>query len=407
MKEATRGYNQGNIQNMNRTLLLNLLRREKVCARATLAEHSGLKQATVTHIINDFIDWGLVKEIGFLTGIKGRRSIAISLNTDDLAVAGVRIARQNFSIGLFDLCGEAFFIKRGRIRTGQNAREILDMVFREMDQIIEKFSQKKILAMGVAIPGPYNSVKGRISIVTGVDGWEKIALKDEFMEHFHLPVIIEEHANAAALAQFWYNETSEETNVLVYIAFAQGVGAGVVNDGKLLKGCTGAAGEIGHTTIDIHGPRCSCGNYGCLESYCSSISFVKKLNEALGKTKEDALAFRDAILMVKAKDPVAVRLYAEACDYLAVGVVNVINTFNPQVVVIGDEMSHVDPALMLDRVLTNVKERVVPETWESTRIKLSAYKQDSMVYGAAIVAISEIFENPTHYFDDKISSDFT
>mgnify|MGYP004699523143 FL=1 len=61
MKEATRGYNQGNIQNMNRTLLLNLLRREKVCARATLAEHSGLKQATVTHIINDFIDWGLVK----------------------------------------------------------------------------------------------------------------------------------------------------------------------------------------------------------------------------------------------------------------------------------------------------------------------------------------------------------
>lgn len=403
MKEATRGYNQGNIQNMNRTLLLNLLRREKVCARATLAEHSGLKQATVTHIINDFIDWGLVKEIGFLTGIKGRRSIAISLNTDDLAVAGIRIARQNFSIGLFDLYGEAFFIKRGRIKNGQNAREILDMVFQEMDRVIEKFSEKKILAMGVAIPGPYNSIKGRIAIVTGVEGWEKIALKDEFMEHFHLPVIIEEHANAAALAQFWYNQASEETDVLVYIAFAQGVGAGIVNKGALMKGCTGAAGEIGHTTIDIHGPRCSCGNYGCLEIYCSSISFVKKLNEAYKKDESNALDFRDAILMVKANDPIAVRLYEEACDYLSIGVVNVINSFNPQVVVIGDEMSHVDPKRMLNRVLTNVRERVVPETWESTRIKLSAYKQDSMVYGAAIVAINEIFENPTQYFESADS----
>ena len=89
MKETMRGLNQGNIQNLNRSLLLNLLRCEKVCARTTLAEHSGLKQATVTHIINDFMNWNLVKEVGLLTGVKGRRSIAISLNTEDLAVAGI------------------------------------------------------------------------------------------------------------------------------------------------------------------------------------------------------------------------------------------------------------------------------------------------------------------------------
>ena len=118
MKQATRGYNQGNIQNMNRTLLLNLLRREKVCARTTLAEHSGLQQATVTHIVNDFINWNLVKEIGFLSGAKGRRSIAISLNTNDFAVAGIRIARRNFSVGLFTLQGEALLIKRFSISSG-------------------------------------------------------------------------------------------------------------------------------------------------------------------------------------------------------------------------------------------------------------------------------------------------
>lgn len=396
MKQATRGYNQGNIQNMNRTLLLNLLRREKVCARTTLAEHSGLQQATVTHIVNDFINWNLVKEIGFLSGAKGRRSIAISLNTNDFAVAGIRIARRNFSVGLFTLQGEALLIRRFSITSGQKAREIMNMVIQEMDSLIAKFPNIKILSLGVAIPGPYNSLKGRISIMTNVEGWDKIALKDEFSEHFNIPVIIEEHANAAALAQFWYDADTQSNDVLVYIAFAQGIGAGIINKGILLKGATGAAGEIGHTTVDLHGPRCSCGNYGCLETYCSSIAFVRRVNEAFGK--KNVLTFHDVKMLVKEKNPIATELYLEMCDYLSIGVINVINSFNPQLIVIGDEMAHIAPELMLERITSNVKERIVPQTLENTKIQLSAYKQDSMVYGAAIIAINHIFENPAHYF---------
>lgn len=396
MKQATRGYNQGNIQNMNRTLLLNLLRREKVCARTTLAEHSGLQQATVTHIVNDFINWNLVKEIGFLSGAKGRRSIAISLNTNDFAVAGIRIARRNFSVGLFTLQGEALLIRRFFITSGQKAREIMNMVIQEMDSLIAKFPNIKILSLGVAIPGPYNSLKGRISIMTNVEGWDKIALKDEFSEHFNIPVIIEEHANAAALAQFWYDADTQSNDVLVYIAFAQGIGAGIINKGILLKGATGAAGEIGHTTVDLHGPRCSCGNYGCLETYCSSIAFVRRVNEAFGK--KNVLTFHDVEMLVKEKNPIATELYLEMCDYLSIGVINVINSFNPQLIVIGDEMAHIAPELMLERITSNVKERIVPQTLENTKIQLSAYKQDSMVYGAAIIAINHIFENPAHYF---------
>ncbi|MEI3411943.1 MAG: hypothetical protein V8Q57_00965 [Blautia sp.] len=88
-----------------------------------------MKQATVTHIINDFMNWNLVKEVELLTGVKGRRSIAISLNTEDLAVAGIRIGRKDFSVGLFNLYGEAVMIRRTGIKHGQNASEIMDMVF--------------------------------------------------------------------------------------------------------------------------------------------------------------------------------------------------------------------------------------------------------------------------------------
>ena len=272
----------------------------------------------------------------------------------------------------------------------------MNMVIQEMDSLIAKFPNIKILSLGVAIPGPYNSLKGRISIMTNVEGWDKIALKDEFSEHFNIPVIIEEHANAAALAQFWYDADTQSNDVLVYIAFAQGIGAGIINKGILLKGATGAAGEIGHTTVDLHGPRCSCGNYGCLETYCSSIAFVRRVNEAFGK--KNVLTFHDVKMLVKEKNPIATELYLEMCDYLSIGVINVINSFNPQLIVIGDEMAHIAPELMLERITSNVKERIVPQTLENTKIQLSAYKQDSMVYGAAIIAINHIFENPAHYF---------
>lgn len=397
MNQTTQGYNQGNIQTMNRTLLLNLLRREKVCARTTLAEHSGLQHATVTHIVKDFINWNLVKEIGFFSGAKGRRSIAISLNTDDFAVAGIRIARKHFSIGLFNLLGEPLCIKRCSIASGLKAREIMDTVIYEMDNLIKKYSRPKILALGVAIPGPYNSIEGKISIVTNVEGWDQIALKDEFSEHFKIPVIIEEHANAAALAQFWYDADTQKNDILVYIAFAQGIGAGIIHKGVLLKGTTGAAGEIGHTTINIDGPRCSCGNYGCLETYCSSITFVKKINEAFNQN--NSIKFKDAVLLVKEKNPIATELYLEMCDYLSIGIINVINSFNPTLIVIGDEMAHVAPELMLERIISNVKKRVVPQTLENTKIQLSAYKYDSMVHGAAIIAINDIFENSSIYFE--------
>ena len=98
MSVAKTGMNQTSIQDSNRELLLNLLRSEGECARITLAKLSGLKQATVTNIINDFIRWGIVKEVGFLTGEKGRRSIGISLNKEEYGVIGIRITRKNYSL---------------------------------------------------------------------------------------------------------------------------------------------------------------------------------------------------------------------------------------------------------------------------------------------------------------------
>lgn len=396
MQKSNRGLNQESIQDMNRTLLTNLLRKEGICARAHLAKLSMLKQATVTNIINDFIDWGLVKEVGFLIGSKGRRSIGISINNEDYGVLGIRLARKNYTVGLFDLSGNLVDYKRTNIREDQLPREVFELMIDDARKLVDDSKERKVIAIGMAIPGPYSIKRRRIELMTGVTGWNEIPIQEELVEAFHFPVFVEQDANAGALAQYWHNGEDYKNDVLVYIAVGQGVGAGIINNGELLKGSIGVAGEIGHITINYNGPRCACGNYGCLETYCSSIAFTKEVNNAL-KPKTD-YTFKEAAQMVREGQKEATEIFLRSCDILAAGIVNVVNSFNPAMIVIGDEMSHIVPDIMLGRIKENVKQRVLPEIYSNMSIIMSVVSNDSMVHGAAIVAIKEIYSNPENYF---------
>ncbi len=397
MSSNVQGFNQGSIQNMNRTLLINLLRKQGICSRSTLASLSGLKQATVTYIVNDFMKWNLVRENGFMTGLKGRRSIGITINSEDFGVIGVRIARQNYSVGLFDLTGAAVLVKRQSVNEGDTSRETFDRIKTLIAEMMETKGNRRLLAVGAALPGPYNFRSGHIELMTGVPGWSEIQVKEELEKLCQLPVFVEQDANAAAMAQFWYSDEEDPSGkLLVYYSVGQGVGAGIVNDGRLIKGSIGAAGEIGHTSINFQGPACACGNRGCLENYCSTIAFTKMVNEA--KKPETPLTFEDAVILVNQGDADARNAFLTCCDYMSVGIVNLLNMCNPDLLVIGDEMAHVAPDQMQSRILANVKARVIPQIFESTHITMSMVERDSMVHGAAIVAIRAIFDQTATYF---------
>ena len=390
------GLNQENIQNMNRTLILNLLRKEGVCSRVHLSHLSQLKQATVTNIVNDFLQWGIVKEVGFLVGSKGRRSIGISINNEDFAVLSIRLARTNYSVGVFNLSGGMIKSERIEYNPGQYSGETFQSIINNAKKIIANSQDRKILAIGMAIPGPYSERRGRIELMTGVIGWDQIPIKESLQEVFKIPVFIEQDANAGALAQFWHSERDFEKGILIYIAVGQGIGAGIINNGRLVKGSIGVAGEIGHTSINFNGPTCACGNRGCLENYCSSTAFLKRLNEELDL--DHTVSFKQASELVKNGDKKAVTIYTDICTKLAFGVVNVINSFNPSVIILGDEMAHVLPELMLECVKKVVKTMVIPEIYKNTEITMSVVKNDSMSHGAAIVAINDIFFTPDLYF---------
>lgn len=397
MNKKNQGINQDIIQKFNRSLVISLLRKEGTCSRVQLAQTTGLKQATVTNIISDFINWNFVKEVGLLNGSKGRRSIGIAINTDTYRVIGVRLARKYYSVGLFDLTGKMHKLQRVSTSLDDQPEKIFFNIKKMIKTFLDDSQSYMILSIGVAIPGPFIQQEGRIGLMSEAKGWENIFIKKELEDLYHIPVILEHDANAGVYTQQWHLLGASECDVLIYVAVGQGIGAGIMIDGKVLKGSLGTAGEIGHTCIDFNGSKCSCGNTGCLEKYCSSIAFTNAVNQTLVKK----MTFEQITELTKQNDSVCIQKFTEACEFLGIGIVNLINHFNPDMIILGDEMSHVNPELMYETVCKTVKSRVIPEVWRKLKIEVSNIAHDSILHGAAIVAINEVFENPSSFIKES------
>jgi N-acetylglucosamine repressor len=397
-REQKQGINLEDVQEMNRALVIRLLRREKLCSRADLAKMTGLRQATITNIINDFIGWGLVTETGIIDGQKGRRSIGITLNTGAYRVIGIRLTRNYFVVGLFDLFGVQDRAWRETIDISLGSTVVLRAIIDNVRQVMDSSGQYTILAIGAAIPGPYVRSEGKIALMTEYPGWEMVQIEKELASSFPIPVYLEHDAKAGALAQWWLYPRHMDNETMIYVAAGQGIGAGIVIDGRLLRGTLGLAGEIGHMSIEFSGPKCECGNNGCLEHYCSSIALVREVKEGLIDHPRSLLAknqsFPWVVHALAEGDELAHKVVKKAAWYLGMGLVSVINVFNPNTIVIGDEMAKLGD-LLLDTVRSTVESHVMPRVYQSLRIELSSSENDPALVGVSMLAVERLLHKPS------------
>ena len=395
------GIGQAEQQRLNRALVIELLRRKKICSRADLSKASGLKRATITNIINDFIDCGLVVEDGLLEGDRGRRSIGIRVNGYRYRVIGVLVTRKHYQIGMMGLSGEMYEDKTWPIDQKANALTIIDSIKRNIKLMIDSAKDSRILGIGIALPGPYKREKGEMIFVTNLIGWEFIPVYSKLQEGFDIPVFIENDANAGAYAQYWCYNKEGASRDLVYIVAGQGIGCGIISNGEILRGSTGSAGEIGHTTINCGGSKCECGNYGCLELYCSLIALEKNVKARMRKGHETSMkegfTLEDLGKAIRSGDQVAREEFIQGCEYFAVGIVNMINQINPEKVIIGDQLIALDPGTMIEIVRAKVKETVRPLIWESLKIELNDLENNPILVGAGAVAAQRVYEDPLRY----------
>lgn len=402
------GINQTLQQQLNLSLILKMLWREGTCSRATLSRLSGLQRPTISNIIRDCIQCGLVVEQGLMEGEKGRRSIGIAINGDRYRVIAVKVSRRVCAVMMMGISGKCYEKESFPITKEETAQTTISNLRTHITQMIDRHSECQVLAMGMTVPGPFRRENEEIIFVTNLVGWEGIHLMKELKKLGDIPVFVGNDANAAASAFLWKGGNQQPgASDLVYVIAGYGVGSGIVTNGRLLTGSLGIAGEIGHTSICYDGPRCECGNRGCLECYCSALVLERNLQSRLNAGEASCLQDVSGHLTwtaihqaIRSGDGMATREFIQVCRYLAVGIVNLINQYNPSRVIIGDLLTKLAPELLIETVRGHVCDSVRPSIWENLSIELDTMEEDPILLGAGLMAVEQVLENPSAFIPD-------
>ncbi len=401
---ANTHLSQATLSEHNRSRVLHHLYRHGVESRANIAKALDLTPAAITKITAKLLDAGVIEETGDLEGARNRRSIGLHLNTAKFHVASVKFARSLVQINVFDLAGteihseELTSIEHTEIpQTIATIHERLDALLRDDPQII---------AIGMAVPGPYLRREGRTAMVSSMQEWRSVNFIDEFSQAFRVPVFMEQDARAGALAYRLF-DAAHENRHLAYYLIGEGVGLGVIDHDDTINGELGAATEIGHVSIDMNGRECECGNRGCLERYCSAVAIHDELNARPELVPNSAsLTHRKAcnalFELANSGNSDAIELVQRIGTYVGYGCVTIINAFNPKRIIIGDIVSG-GGELLLSAVQRVVNERVIPELAARTTIMLSELPADATVTGGAAVAIEALLSHPGAFMDDLAS----
>lgn len=262
----------------------------------------------------------------------------------------------------------------------------------------EEAGWERIAAVGVSAPGPLDPRQGVIHWAPNLPGWRDVPLAEWLRAEVDRPVFLGNDGNLAALAEQRRGAGRGHPD-LVYITVSTGIGGGVISDGQLILGRGGLGGEVGHMTIEAHGPRCNCGNIGCLEVLASGTAIARQARELVAggarTLMADLVAGDLARLTAKVVyeaasqgDAVAVDLFRKAGVYLGIGIVNLMYLFNPAMVVIGGGVSKAGDLLFVP-MHTTIRQRIHEIYWARCPIVRPALGDDVCLIGAAILAMEE------------------
>lgn len=287
-------------------------------------------------------------------------------------------------------------VPKGRCRTrSQSAKpdeKAEDHIIRVIQEAINDAGSPKIKGIGVGSPGPTDSEAGVI-IDTPNLGWKNFPLGELLSAAFKVPVVIENDVNMGTYGEWRFGKLNKYNDV-VGIFPGTGIGGGIIINGKLLHGASGAAGEIGHMTIDVDGPYCGCGKRGCLEAVASRIAIAKEVAALAARGDAPFIAencgtdirnIRSGILAqaIKAGESQVENVVRKAAYYVGIAVGNLINVLSPEAVVLGGGMVEAMEALFLDEVKRGVRDHAMPFLRKNVTIVPATLGDDAVVLGAA------------------------
>ena len=360
------------IRDINSTLVLECVLKSEKISRADIAKELGLTKATVSAIVYDLIDKGLLKEIGSGDAPSGRKPILLSFAAEEGIIISIDLGVEVISCARTDLLGNE--MKLIQKETPKDPEEILKAICELIDTQMAGAKQCIHGLAGIAV-GIHGSVKENNITFAPYYDLAGFDLAGKLTERYKVNVVLENEANLSALGEGTF---SYDYPLLANISVHAGIGLGLLNNKQIYEGGNGGAGEIGHTIIEIGGRPCPCGNFGCLEQYVSERVLFSEFARAKGKRSVTADEFFDAYV---AKDPHAIMITKVFVKYMAVCVNNVINSFNPDVVVINSAF-----VANIPWVIDKIEEKLSSKVSSYKKIVSSSLQDASILLGGVCLA---------------------
>jgi N-acetylglucosamine repressor len=381
---------------INRSAVLNTIKTNGPLPRTEIARANNLSAATITGIVAELIRDGLVfeKEEGDSSG--GRPPILLALNPRNRFVIGLKLTEDRIIGALTDL--EAIILHQETIAwSGLSPEAAVDGIEELIGRLLPAagIDRHLILGIGIGLAGIIDAHTGLVRQSPYLP-WRDLDLRGLIQDRLNIPVFLDNDVNMLTLAEKWFGSGQGIANFLV-VTVGRGVGLGIVVNNQFYRGVSGGAGEFGHIVVDAGGPPCDCGKRGCLEAYIEDAALLRQAHEAAacGELSRPVETIEDLVALSENGDPVARRIFAGAGEVLGRSLANLINIFNPELILLAGEGTRAEQWLF-DPMRREAERFALPGLLRDVHIQVEPWGDEAWARGAASLVLRHLFESPLH-----------
>lgn len=350
-------------------------------SQADIARATGLARATVSNIVRQLRVEGILE---VREAADGRRRTVELAPTGDSFI-GVDYGHRHVTVALAEGSGRVIVERRADLPAEASAGEALDLADGLVDEALTTSGRRRssIITIGMGLPAPVSRLTGQVGAFSILPGWAGLDAADVATERLGAPVQVDNDATLAAVAEHRWG-AGRGTENLAFIKLSEGVGGGLILDGRPFRGRDGTAGELGHTTIDDHGAVCRCGNRGCLET----VAAARTVTDLLAPQMGPEVSIADVVAAAVAGDHSCLRVLTDTGHHAGRALADLCNLFNPELIVIGGELAQAGE-LFLEPIRESIRRHAIPSATDGLRVEVSTLGARASLLGAVSSALRD------------------
>lgn len=371
---------QNFIKKENQNLILDLIQDHDLVTRAKLARLASMSPTTVSRIVASLIDIGLVKETNQYTTGVGRKATFLALNPDSLVSIGVELDERCIRVGFFDFLGREIITEKAEKDLREEPESVItnlkEIIFRLINQY--QINRQKITGICVGLPGLVNHETGKVTISAQL-GWENVPFAELLKSELDFQILVDNELKLKAYAERLLSK-DKLSETMVVIGFGSGVGSALIIGDTIYRGYLNSAGEIGHTVVDPNGMLCTCGNFGCLQTYIAEGFLIREASK-----QSDAQNLNDIIDAAGEGHKWAENIVEKAITYAAITINNSVCLNNPDKVILTGSTIEQSPYIR-EKILDAAGKQIWSPLSDTTLIEVSELKENGVILGAGLLS---------------------